>query len=247
MIRFGSLQMVLSVGLALIALGTVVVPVAQAQPQPITLTGWNANVITAVDPNSRYVVSFGFCHCSWFEAGAVDDSGIERDDGLPAGQAFTSATGSGSVYQLLTSGDNNVLRLQSTDTGDLTLVTPGRYNQLAILASSASSFGFVMGTLLINYDDGTQSDPMLYNAPDWNQNTPGAQPFIALGDMGRNENFGNGTGFIYGHPVPFAVYETLITPDPTKNVTSITFNAVDVPAHPEAITGIFAVSGNPAQ
>jgi hypothetical protein len=247
MIRFGSLQMVLSIGIALSALGTMVVPRVHAQPQPLTLTGWNANVITAVDPNSRSVVSFGFCHCSWFEAAAVDDLGIERDDGLPAGQAFTSATGSGSVYQLLTSNDNNILRLESMDTGDLTLGTPGRYNQLAILASSASSFGLVTGTLLINYDDGTQSDSMPYNAPDWNQNTPGAQPFIALGDMGRNENFGDGTGFIYGHPVPFAVYETLITPDPAKNVTSITFNPVDAPTHPEAITGIFAVSGDPAQ
>jgi plastocyanin len=72
----------------------------QTAPAPITVTGYSTDVISDMDPSARFAQPFGASTFAWFEAGAVDDSGVQHHDGLPAGLSFISATGSGATYQI---------------------------------------------------------------------------------------------------------------------------------------------------
>src|SRR5262245_54205503 len=86
-------------------------PAVRGQAMPIAVTGWNADVVLDADMSSRYAITMDNGSCCFYEAGALDDAGTERDDGLPAGQTFVSATGSGTVYQLQPAKGNNALQL----------------------------------------------------------------------------------------------------------------------------------------
>src|SRR5438270_13509046 len=90
----------LGLGIALAALVAVQVPMAHAHGQPISVSGFNADVIIDKDTTTRQSQSYDGGPVAWFEVGAVDDTGAENDDGVPAGQAVASANGSGVVYQL---------------------------------------------------------------------------------------------------------------------------------------------------
>jgi len=224
------------------------VSTAPCAPLPIVLTGYNRDVVSDATAAVRFADRFDGGAAAWFERG-LDDGGTIRNDGLPSGTTFTSArvnpvTGGNTVFSLQPAMGNNVLRLGDTDakSNTLTLTTPSRYANLAILASSGSGGG--QGTFKLNFDDGTSSQLILFDAFDWNQETPGAGPSVALGNLGRNGNIGvDGKGFVYDKPVPFALYETDINLIPLglsdKTITSITFNKPDG----SFITGIFAVSG----
>src|SRR5262249_35920985 len=184
---------------------------------------------------------------AWYEAGAGG-----RTDGLPSGQDFASAavnpvTGDHTVFRLQPAAGPNALRLGDTDpvSNTLTLVDPAQFSSLAILASSGAAFGPAVGTLPPSFTDGTTSGPLAYNAFDWNQNTAGVGPFIALGGLGRNGDIGaDGRGFAYLDASVFALYETDLDLGAVgladRELGSITFNR---PAGTGAITGIFAVSG----
>src|SRR5205807_1129144 len=101
--------------------------------------------------------------------GAVDDTGAENDDGVPAGQAVASANGNGVVYQLQPANGANVLRIARTESGTLTLATPAPYTSLWVLVSSGSGGG--MDDVTINYDDGSSDFiPNGYDAGDWCDN-----------------------------------------------------------------------------
>jgi hypothetical protein len=216
---------------------------------PITLTGWNADVVTDANPATRFAERFDGGTGSWFEAGTAGNP-----DGLPTGMDFTSArvdpiTGDRAVFHLLPANGLNVLRLGDNHpaTNTLTLATPAAYSSLAILAASGSAFDLNMGTLRINFTDGTSSGLLLYNAFDWNASTAGVTPFVALGDVGRNFDVGpTGTSFTYfrSTPLGYALYETDIDLAAlgldNRRVQSITFTLAGGGAFS---TGIFAVSG----
>src|SRR5205823_1095172 len=111
----------------------------------------------------------------WFESYAVDDNGVERDDGIPAGSTFQSLSGSGVNYMIQPAIYNNVLQVSNNAgaqaqgvpaTGTLTLVSPAFYSQIAVFSSSGNSNGTATGTLTINYADGTTQDAT-YNSQDW--------------------------------------------------------------------------------
>lgn len=203
-------------------------------------------MVSDANPATRFAQRFDFLAAAWFEVGAEGSAG-----GLPSGANFASArlnpiTGDHTIFQLLPAAGPNVLRLGDTNplTSTLTLLTPAPYSSLAILASSGSSLSLSVGTLTINFSDGTTSSPFSYNAFDWDQRTPGVDPsLIALGDRERNGNIGPaGTGFLPQGPV-FALYETDINLAAlgldSNPIQSITFNR----AGGAFITGVFAVSG----
>ena len=250
------------VGMALATLATVGVRPATADVAvPITLTGWNADVVTDANPATRFAQQFDFGSTTgglsaWFEQGILFN-GAPLTNGLPSGQNFTSqinnsVTGTPSVFSLLPANGNNVLRT-STNLGvpsaTLTLTTPGRYSSLAVLASTGAAFGFGTGTLTLHFSDGTSSAPLSYDAPDWNIFVGGDTSRVALGPVGRSDDLGNGTGFLYtpSEGSQFVMYETDLNLAAlgldTRTLTSITFTSATNAPNPGGITGVFAVSG----
>ena len=178
MARFGRFQILFALVMAVLALGTVAVPQAAAQPSgwlPLQLTGYNTDVITDLNQSVRFAQLFDQGCCGWFESGAVDDGGTEHDDGIPAGSTFASMTGSGVNYLIQPAIYNNVLQVSNAadaqaggtlPTASLTLLTPAPYSQIAIFASSGNSTGTSTGTLTVNYADGSSLSGS-WNTFDW--------------------------------------------------------------------------------
>jgi hypothetical protein len=230
-------------GVALLAWATIGTPALMAASIPLALTGFNADV---VDENAATfsAVRFDGGTAAWFEAGLMGHT-----DGLPSSRVFVNdgsngTTNTGTTFMFQPYTGNNVLRLLSGATsGTLTLVNPGSFTNLAILASSGSGGG--TGNAVLHFSNGTTQN-ITYSAVDWNQNSNPPGP-AAIGNLGRNENVGAaGTSFTYGKPVPFAMYETDINllglGLSNLTLTSVDFNGL---AGSAAVTGIFALSATP--
>ncbi|HLJ93978.1 MAG TPA: hypothetical protein VKU02_12390 [Gemmataceae bacterium] len=265
MFRSGRVQVMFALAVAVVALGTVAVPQAAAQPSgvwlPLQLFGYNADVITDADQNVRFAQLFDSGCCGWFETGAIDDNGTEHDDGIPAGSTFPSLTGSGVNYLIQPAVYNNVLQISNNAgaqaqgvpaSGTLTLVTPAPYSQIAVFASSGNSNGTAQGQLVINYADGTSTDPINFDAHDWCGGTSPASvipvaPFSESGGIGRVGNGLTATGsskFSYQFtcgPQGFEAYETIIATDNTKNIVSVTFTPPDSGTNRANVFGISAI------
>jgi hypothetical protein len=265
MSRFGRFQSLLALGMAVIALGVVAVPQAVAQPSgwlPLQLTGYNADVIVDVNQNVRFAQLFDAGCCAWFESGAVDDTGTEHDDGIPAGSTFASMTGSGVNYMIQPAVFNNVLQVSNNPaaqgegvpaSGTLTLLNPAAYSQIAIFSSSGNSNGTATGTLTVNYSDGS-SLAGTYNTFDWCGGSNALSvippnPIASLGaaGIGRVGSGITATGstkfgyqFVCG-PQGFEAYETIIPVDNTKSIASVTFTAPDSSTNRSGVFGISAI------
>jgi hypothetical protein len=268
MVGCGRVQTILALGMAVIALGTVGVPQAAAQPQgvwlPLQLFGYNADVISDADQNVRFAQLFDAGCCAWFEAGATDDAGNLHVDGLLAGSTFSSMTGSGVNYLIQPAVLNNVLQISNQaaaqaqgvpPSGTMTLVSPAPYSQIAIFSSSGNGGG--LGTLTITYADGSTLDGT-YNSFDWCGGThaesvippppfPDPNTGVVPTGIGRLGNGATATGsskFSYQFtcgPQGFEAYETIIATDNTKNIVSVTFNAPPDNVNRSNIFGISAI------
>lgn len=265
-------HMMVIAGLAVLALSSMAVPQAAAQPLappsqggtftgwlPLQLTGYNTDVIMDADVNIAWAQFFDAGCCGWFESGALSPDGIEHDDGIPAGSTFASLTGSGVSYLLQPAVGANVLQVSANVStvpaaGTLTLVTPGPYSQIAILSSSGNSTGTSVGTVTINYADGSSLSGT-YNTFDW---CGGSNPLSAI-PPNPNQTLGittisrvggglTATGsstWTYAAgcgPQGFEAYETIIPTDNTKNIVSFTFGA---PTDTTNRSNVFGVSAMP--
>jgi len=265
MLRFGRFQTLFALGIAVFALGIVAVPEAGAQPVgwlPLQLTGYNADVIIDLNQSVRFAQLFDSSGGAWFESGAVDDTSMEHDDGIPAGSAFTSMTGSGVNYLIQPAIYNNVLQVSTNPAaqgqgvpsiGTLTLMNPAPYSQIAIFASSGDSTSSAVGTLTVNYTDGSTLAGS-WNAFDWCGGTNALSvippnPLASLGvkSIGRVASGITATGttkFSYESgcgPQGFEAYETIIPTDNTKSIASITFAAPDASTNRANVFGISAI------
>ena len=246
MVRYGGAQGMLALGIAVLILGSAQLPQATAQWKPIFALGYNVDVITDREPLVRFAQKLGDVCCSWFESGALDDNGIQRDNGLPAGTTFESRTASGVVYLILPAVFNNALQLRPGETGSLTLATPARYSQIAVISSSGNASHFSVGTGNINYDDGS-SLSFSFNNFDWcNGRNEAPHPEAAVPSgfdkIGRNVNsLVDGTRFTYAEECDFQLYETILATDNSKNIVSIDFIGPD-DAH---FTQVMGISGTP--
>jgi hypothetical protein len=223
------------------------------------LTGYNADVIYDKDPAVAFSVAFDGTNaasgppatggCGWYESGVTDSSGTTWDNGLPAGQTFESATGSGAVYLVQPAVLNNILQVGGGATGTLTLLTPAPYSQIAVISSSGNASSTSTGTATINYDDGT-SDSAGYNTFDWcsTGNPANALPpqGVTSTKVDRNcpsggMNAGKGST-TFGHAgcgsATSNLYETIIPTNNTKNIVSVTFTAPSF----SGWSGIFGIS-----
>ena len=139
----------------------------QAQMKPITVTGYNRDVVVeaAADPDqpgANYAQPFDVVSNTAFVEYGWNDALL----GLPPGGRFTSLDGT-TTFQLGPFAGNNVLFLAQggVQTATLTLTTPGRYVSFAVLAASGKGGGD--GTFQLNFLDGSSSELLTYDAPYW--------------------------------------------------------------------------------
>jgi hypothetical protein len=209
---------------------------------PIMIVGFNADVIADLDPTVRFAHPFDANTFAWFEGGAVDDNGVQHNDGLPAGLNFTSPTGSGATYQIQPANGFNVLQLGPGQTGTLTLLNPGDYKGLYFIASSGDGTPSSAGNGIINFADGS-TQIFIFNAFDWFNGPGGLHPEAVLpGPTGRGDVGSNGTAFVYNRDSDFQVYETVIPIDPWH--AGVPILSIDFTGAPDAFySNIFGVSG----
>jgi hypothetical protein len=233
---------------------------------PLALTGWNADVI--VEPKHGPVPTWWFDAGGWqWIAAELSASGEVHPDGFPTSGRFTSALNTNVAFQLQPFAGNNVLLLSSPvdpgipgyiappdhTTDELTLVQPARYSFLAVAAASGGYGG--IGTIVLNFADGTHSREFPLMGPDWwngghsdywtDPEAPGAPAIAGLGRVSSGFNYDNSLG--YG----FNLYESDIDLAAegldNKPLASVTFSKPPATLRKVGIgpltTGIFAVSG----
>jgi hypothetical protein len=215
---------------------------AISPPAPMVLTGYSADLISDINPQTRFAQPFNSSTFAWFESGAVDDNGVRHNDGLPAGLTFVSATGSNATYQIQAANASNALQLSAGQTGTLTLTTPASYGTVYVLASSGEGTPSSLGSGTIHFADGS-TQAFSYNNFDWCNGQGGLHPEAVLpGPNGRADVGSSGTAFIYNEDCDFQVYETVIPIDPSHAGTAIA--SIDFTSDPDALlSNILAVSG----
>ena len=123
----------------------------------------NAATIAATGWERDYVLGSGETHAAhdkpenaniWF----ADDIGVTPGAGLPASGAVNAA-GYDFQFEPFTAGANNGVR----GPGTLTLVTPAKYSELALLASNTGGSGTDIWSITLNFSDGPSSSPINYS------------------------------------------------------------------------------------
>lgn len=212
--------------------------VISAGNAPIAVTGLNARGIapgsaTAGTPGATaFDLPNNYC---LYQAGL---SGSTR--GLPPDGAFTSPLDGTSVFQFAY-GVTNALVLGATypAAGTLTLASPQAYNSITILAASANTAAG-LGTLVLNFTNGTHGAAINFNAQDWFGTTSnvGLQGFGRLklgGSFGAEDNGAN-------NPNLYQTTVNLAALGINQPIGSITFTK-PAGAGAQQTTGIFALSG----
>jgi subtilase family serine protease len=208
-----------------------------AAPQPLTVIGFNASMVvptngTLINP---YADSFGINNGSTFYQEGLPGS----TRGLPASGRFVSGWDGQTVFQIGPIPGNNTLMLGNSysTSGTLTLSTPKSLNSLVVLAASTYATASTVGTLRINFTNGTFSSNITFNAHDWF--SPVANG--AISGFGRiylptftvEDQYGDGNPSFFQTAIPLGALGL------TQAIASITFNMPTTATN----TGIFAISG----
>ena len=205
---------------------------------PLSFSGFNARLLAPnyATPSSPGATAFdipnNYC---FYEAGL---SGSTR--GLPLNRTFPSLADTATAFQLGGYGvaDALLLGYNNPKSGTLTLSSPQAYKSLAILASSANGGG--LGTLMLNFADGSKSPVFNFNAQDWFYTVTN----VALQGFGR---LNLGTAFTIedngsANPNLYQTTLNLSSLGLTGPVSSITFSN-PANAGSQQTTAIFAISG----
>lgn len=154
---------------------------------PLAVTGFNAGIIVPYNATVGAPLAAAFDvpnNWAFYQEGLNGNAQINASgqglQGMPAERLLRSQV-DGSIFQLGPYGGQNALMLGNNYpiSGTLTLTTPQALNKLAILATSANGGG--LGTLVINFSDGTKSPVLNFNAQDWYNTTAN----IAFQGFGR--------------------------------------------------------------
>ncbi len=202
---------------------------------PIALTGFNARLLapnsaTLGVPNATaFDIPNNYC---FYQAGLNPGT-----RGLPPDGVFTSQWDATTVFQFLPYGNTNALMLGNTYPGSatLTLAAPQAYHSIKILASSANGGG--VGTFVLTFTNGAQSQVFSFNAQDWFSTTNNSA-IMGFGRLKLGASFGaedNGAN----NPNLYQTTINLAALGLNQAIASITFTK---PASAGSC-GIFAVSG----
>ncbi|HVV74383.1 MAG TPA: hypothetical protein VHI52_23325, partial [Verrucomicrobiae bacterium] len=146
---------------------------------PLVLTGFNADLLArqTATPSSPGATAFdipnNYC---FYQAGLA---GSTR--GLPVDGSFPSLCDKGTAFQMGAYGGLDALLLGNTrpSSGTLTLAHPEAFDSIAVLACSANGGG--VGSMVLNFQDGSRSQSIGFNAQDWFYTTTN----VALQGFGR--------------------------------------------------------------
>jgi hypothetical protein len=208
---------------------------------PVAVTGFNAAILaghnaTAGNPGATgFDVKNNYC---FYEQGL---SGGTR--GLPVNGIFSSRNDLAIAFQLGPYGAPDALMLgyNYAGAGTLTLAAPQAFNTLTLLAASANGGG--QGTLVLNFQDGSHSPALAFNAQDWFYTVTNVaiQGFgrLHLGTTLNPEDNGDSNPNLYQTTINLASLGL------ARTIESITFNN-PAGAAANQNTAIFAVSGMPA-
>lgn len=160
---------------------------------------------------------------------------------MPPDGVFTSLLDGDTVFQISPYGSTNILVLgyNYPNSVTLNLAQPLAYNSIAILACSANTVGGV-GTLMLNFTNGTRSPALSFNAQDWFTSTTNA----VISGVGRLK-LGTGFGAVDGGVTYPHLYQTtlnLALLGLNQPIASITFTK-PANAGSQQTCGVFAVSG----
>ena len=203
---------------------------------PLQVAGFNAGVIvpssaTIADPQATaFDLVNDYCI---YEAGLSGGSA-----GLPQGGAFVSQADNTTLFQLGPYGGFNVLLtgFAYPQSGTLTLANPRSYDSLAVLAGSAN--GSAEGALVLNFTDGTSSQPFSLNVQDWMDATNNAA-IAGFGRLRLSDFQFDDTG--PGNPGLWQTALGLASLGLNQPIASITFS--NLSQSPTQDCGIFALSG----
>ncbi|MDO7874124.1 GEVED domain-containing protein [Hymenobacter sp. ASUV-10] len=193
-----------------LALGTGYTSLAQVVPQPLALTGFNADIVangtgqTAASASASDADGGG----NYFPSVDYTTSGapgfFHPTMGLPFGQGFLS-TGTPNVrFNLAGYGGNNALRLTGTTSGTLTLATPTAANTLYVLATGGGVGNAPANNLrlTVNFANGS-SQVFARIVPDWySVNVPSYHTTTAY-TLNTRVNTGNSFDVVSSNPKLF--------------------------------------------
>ena len=244
-----------NLGTTNVASARIVVEGVRHRLSPLSLTGWNADVIAAPGEDLSQQDRFDRDASFWFATEFQDQS-----DGFPRSGGFTSAVNANVRYQLQPFEEKNVLWLTdsrdmdssvesspSSAVGHLTLQQPTKLTSLALIAASTGGGGDDRASLILHFADGSESEMIEFNAGDW-WTLPERAAGAAIAGLGR---LIQNSGELPEHDSPsghgFGLYETeldlVALGLADKTISSIEFQR----AASAGTTGVFAVSGQSAE
>lgn len=226
-------------------------PTVPQTVRPVTLSGYNADVVangttttatasstTSLDQATGYIL---------FAGGYTNSGGTAGTNGLPSSRTFNSAQDNARAYQLASYSANNVLLLRSSSDNAAGGATSGtlsfgstyqsNYSTLYVVGTTGSGTGTI--NYQVNYSDASTSTGTL-NFPDWFLASSSTSTIRALGGLNRVART-NASAFETGGN--FNLFEAPISitvANQSKVVTSVTFTWS---GSGSARTSIFAITG----
>lgn len=213
---------------------------------PLAVTGFNAGIIVPYDATTAAPQATGFDipnNWAFYQEGLNGNAQINASgqglQGFPSDRLIRSQV-DGSIFQVGPYGGQNALMLGNgyPASGTLVLASPQPFNKLAVLASSANGGG--LGTMVLNFSDGTKSPVFNFNAQDWYNVTAN----VALQGFGR-VRLGQGTFSTenpgWNNPGVYQTTIDLASAGLNKIVNSISFT--NPPVGGSRTTAILGLSG----
>jgi hypothetical protein len=214
---------------------------------PLTLTGYNRDILWGPDGGQGGGYAEKICspqvdaNVAYYLTGTMDKNGQVKTNGLPTGN-FTSAANADHTYCLAPAGGDirtpNALMVYpgaTTGSGTLVLTTPGYYDTIGVLASSAAGGGTYSFTL--NYRDGTKASYNYYAGDAYSGSGTTAVTFY----RGEGASEVSIDGFYVASSLTFKFFETTVSANPSKVLESLTFSGA---SSGDTSTVIVAVSGH---
>ncbi len=213
---------------------------------PLAVNGFNAGIIVPYDATTAAPQATGFDvpnNFAFYQEGLNGNAQIGNPNqglqGFPSDRQVRSQV-DGSIFEVGPYGAPNALMLGNIypASGTLALASPQALNKLAILASSANGGG--VGSLVLNFSDGTKSPVFNLNAQDWYGTTAN----VALQGFGRvrlgqatfnTENPGWNNPNLYQTTIDLAALGL------NKTISSVSFT--NPPAGGSRTTAILGLSG----